>query len=500
MVTKSDKTGTVLIIEDEEHFRSYLENIVKRRFKFYSAGSWSEAKSLLFENSIDIVLVDLRLPEVSGKQIVEIINHEMGDRVNIIIITGYENDWEDQCALKCGVHSYFRKGAFKPDDLLDVMDECITSRDTLNMGGTLTFGEAFPRTQVWLETLGKLYEFTNELTSLDSLNDVIDTTIRAIKNITDCNRISVMLLNEDDEYLYIKRAIGLEEDIIKSTRIRIGENIAGKAFHDRKVISSKPRTRLYGHYFKYKMSGPFMSIPLIEVPNTRGSRPIGVINLTNKKGGKPFTEGEKHLLFHLAKSASIAIKNELRKKALQKASIDTLILLTNVLEAKDRYTQGHSIRVSEYACGIAGQLGFSEEALAEVRYGAQLHDIGKIEIPDYVLLKKGRLNSQEYGIMKRHPITSKRIVDHISFFDSIKGLFLHHHERFDGKGYPDGIKGRNIEIGARIITVADAYDAMTSDRPYRKAMSHKEAVSILKTERSSQFDPDCVDAFLDYLL
>jgi DNA-binding NtrC family response regulator len=128
MVTKSEKTGTVLIIEDEEHFRSYLENIVKRKFKFYSVGSWSEAKSLLFENSIDIVLVDLRLPEVSGKQIVEIINHEMGDQVNIIIITGYENDWEDQCALKCGVHSYFRKGAFKPDDLLDVMDECITSR------------------------------------------------------------------------------------------------------------------------------------------------------------------------------------------------------------------------------------------------------------------------------------------------------------------------------------------------------------------------------------
>jgi HD-GYP domain-containing protein (c-di-GMP phosphodiesterase class II) len=145
-------------------------------------------------------------------------------------------------------------------------------------------------------------------------------------------------------------------------------------------------------------------------------------------------------------------------------------------------------------------LGFSEDALAEVRYGAQLHDIGKIEIPDSVLLKKGSLTPREYGIMKRHPITSKHIVDHIAFFNNIKGLFLHHHERFDGRGYPDGIKGRDIEIGARIIAVADAYDAMTSDRPYRKAMSQNEAISVLQRERRYQFDPDCVECFLDYLL
>jgi response regulator RpfG family c-di-GMP phosphodiesterase len=499
MVVKTENMGTVLIIEDEEHFRSYLENIVKRKFRYYSAGSWSEAKSLLFENSIDIVLVDLRLPEVPGRQIVETINHEMGDRINVIVITGYENDWEDQCALKCGVHSYFRKGTFKPNDLLNVMDECIESRNVLNLGNTISSEEDYLPARSRIATLSKLYEFTNKLTSLDSLNDVIDTTIRTIQNITGCSRISVMLLADDDQYLYIKRAIGLEEDIIKSTRIRVGEHIAGKAFHAKKAISSKPRSHLYDRYFKYKMSGPFMSIPLIEVPNKRGTKPIGVINLTNKKGGKAFTEGEKHLLFHLANSASIAIKNELRKTALQKASIDTLILLTNVLEAKDTFTQGHSIRVSEYACAIAGRLGFSDEALSEVRYGAQLHDIGKIEIPDSVLLKRGSLTLSEYRIMKRHPITSKRIVDHIAFFDHIKGLFLHHHERFDGRGYPDGIKGRNIEIGARIIAVADAYDAMTSDRPYRKAMSQMEAVSILKREQGYQLDPDCVDAFLHYL-
>jgi response regulator RpfG family c-di-GMP phosphodiesterase len=474
MLTGTRKKGTVLIIEDEEHFRTYLESIVKRDYLYYSAGSWSSAKSFLYENDIDIVLVDLRLPGVSGKRIVETIYREFGERIQTIVITGYENDWEDQRALKCGVHSYFKKGAFRPEDLILVMDSCISFQNVVKSTSNSTYSGVGANSKTRLEKLEKLYDFTNKLTSLDNLNDVVDTVIKTIKNITGCMRISVMLLSDDDETLYIKKAIGIREDIIKSTRIRIGEKIAGKAFHDRKIISSSSKSHLRDKYFKYQHSGPFMSVPLNEVPFKRGKKP-------------------------LANSASIAIKNELRKKALEKASIDTLILLTNVIEARDKYTQGHSIRVSQYASEIAHRLGFSDDSISEVRYGAQLHDIGKIEIPDAVLLKKGSLTIIEYDIMKKHPITSKKIVDHIAFFDPIKGLFLHHHERFDGGGYPDGIKGRKIEIGARIIAVADAYDAMTSDRPYRKAMSKKVALNILHREKGKQFDPDFVDVFIDYL-
>jgi HD-GYP domain-containing protein (c-di-GMP phosphodiesterase class II) len=421
----------------------------------------------------------------------------MGDSIYVVVITGNDSDWEDQCALKSGVYSYLRKGAFSPGDLVRIIDECMESKYAYALEMSVPY-DLEKETHERLATLSMLYGFTNKLTSLNGLNDVIDTVIRTIKKTTGCSRISVMLLSDDGEYLYIRRAIGLNEDIIRSTRIKTGDKVAGKAFHDRKIISSRPKNRLYDHYFKYKQTGPFMSIPLIEVPFTKGAKPIGVINLTNRRSGETFREDEKHLLLHLAKSASIAIGNELRKLALEKSSIDTLVLLTNVLEAKDRYTKGHSIRVSEYSCEIAQRLGFSEKALMEIRYGAQLHDIGKIEIPDAVLLKRGTLTNGEYSLMKRHPVTSKNIVDHISFFNAIKGLFLHHHERFDGKGYPDGIRGRDIEIGARIIAVADAFDAMTSDRPYRKAMSRDEAIHILRDERGRQFDPLCVEALIDH--
>lgn len=476
----------VLIIEDEENFRTYLEHLVSKKYRAFSAGNWSEARSLLFENRVDVALVDLRLPGTSGREIAQTIRREFGNSIHIVIITGYEEEWNASQALMSGVHSFLRKGDFRPEELLSVIDNCTREEPD---PGPLTCRQPM---------LTKLADFTNRLVSMDSLNEVLHEVIKTIKDVTGCTRISVMLLSDDGNYLYIKKAIGIDQDIIKSTRIGIGEHISGKAFRDRRIISSGELNRFCNRYFQYRDRGPFMSIPLLEVPFSSGKKPIGVINLTNKTVGEAFTSQEKSLLIHIANAASIAVENALRKEALEKASIDTLILLSNVLEARDRYTQGHAVRVSSFSREIAGRLGFSDQELDEIKYGAQLHDIGKIQIPDAVLLKQGKLTREEYAIMKQHPVISMKLVDHIAFFQSIKGLFLHHHERYDGKGYPDGIGGGDIEIGARIIAVADAFDAMTSNRPYRSALSREVAIQVLRSEREKQFDPLCVDAFLEY--
>jgi HD-GYP domain-containing protein (c-di-GMP phosphodiesterase class II)/DNA-binding NarL/FixJ family response regulator len=480
------KRGSVLIIEDEEHFRTYLENIVKKDYHCFSAGSWSEARSLLFENSIDIVLIDLRLPGVSGKRIAWNLLTAFPYELILFIITGFEHEWDRTDALEHGIASYFIKGKFNPDDLLRHMNEATARKVEKRY------------TELSSSMLLKLYKFTNKLISLDSLNDVLDAVIEMLQSVTGCLRISIMLLSADSKYLYIKRAIGLDKEIVRSTKLKVGENVAGKAFSERQVITSD-LTRINRSLFSYSEKDPFMSIPLLEVPHRKGKKPIGVINLTNKSWGEGFSENEKRLLTYIANSASIAIKSELRNEALEKNAIDTLILLINVIEARDKYTRGHSIRVGEYAAEIARRFGFNDYEVKEILYAGQLHDIGKIEIPDSILLKKAKLTENEYKVIKRHPITSKRIVDHLSYFHSIKGLFLHHHERYDGNGYPDGIGDDNIEIGARILAVADAYDAMTSDRPYRNAMTHQQACEILRQERGKQFDPRCVDVFLEYI-
>lgn len=263
MLATMRRKGTVLVIEDEEHFQSFLKTIVQKEYTCLTAGSWSEARALLHENTVDIVLVDLRLPGLSGKQIIDTLNDEFGSRVKTIVITGYEKEWERSDALRSGVSAYLKKGDFTPLDLLGTMKR-IMNLSPAPPSGLPRF--ASDNTVLPSEKLSKIYDFTNKLISLDSLNNVVEAVIKMFKKFSSCTRISVMLLSDDGEYLYIKKAVGLNEEIISSTKIKVGENVAGRVFSNRRMISSDDYDVLTGEFSKQGGSGPFMSIPIIEIP------------------------------------------------------------------------------------------------------------------------------------------------------------------------------------------------------------------------------------------
>jgi putative nucleotidyltransferase with HDIG domain len=173
----------------------------------------------------------------------------------------------------------------------------------------------------------------------------------------------------------------------------------------------------------------------------------------------------------------------------------TLQALSNALDVRDSETEGHSRRVVEYMELIIGQLPVAPAHLATLRRGALLHDIGKIGVPDNVLRKPAALSDAEWVVMKRHPEHGARIISQIPFLQDVSRIVRHHHERWDGNGYPDGIAGEAIPLGARIFAVADSFDAMTSDRPYRHAMSVEDARGEVARCRGTQFDPEVADAF-----
>lgn len=166
------------------------------------------------------------------------------------------------------------------------------------------------------------------------------------------------------------------------------------------------------------------------------------------------------------------------------------------LEEKDSYTYGHSIRLAEYAVMLATEMGLSEEEIREAELSALLHDVGKIGIPDSVLLKPARLTRAEFEIMKTHPVRSERIVQKISSLQHLLPGIRHHHERWDGHGYPDGLKGEEIPLYARLILVVDTFDAMTSTRPYRLALDKEVAIQELRRCAGTQFDADMVEHFI----
>jgi HD-GYP domain-containing protein (c-di-GMP phosphodiesterase class II) len=183
----------------------------------------------------------------------------------------------------------------------------------------------------------------------------------------------------------------------------------------------------------------------------------------------------------------------------KKQFLATACTLVSLVDLRDSYTGGHSSRVGTYARAIGVRLGLPEKQLEQVVMAALLHDIGKIGVPDRVLLKIGALTEEEFGEIKKHPELGWMALKNMGDFKSLGLIVLHHHERMDGGGYPGGLKGSAIPLGSRIIAVADSYDALTTDRPYRKARTKQEAVDELLACVESQFDPRVLAAFLDSL-
>jgi putative nucleotidyltransferase with HDIG domain len=226
---------------------------------------------------------------------------------------------------------------------------------------------------------------------------------------------------------------------------------------------------------------------------------IGVLEVLNRIGEIPFNEKDLMLLENIANQAAYAIHNGQlfdRIRTLYKSIVE---LLANTMDSKDSYTHGHSRRVAEYSVSIAKIAGFDEKFIQDLEIAALLHDIGKIGIRDAILCKPGALTREEYEIIKDHPVISAKIIEPVDFLKDLSDTIRYHHEKYDGTGYPDGIKGEDIPVGARIIAVGDAFDAMTSDRPYRKGMDIELAIEELIKNKGTQFDPYFVDCFIKIL-
>lgn len=183
-------------------------------------------------------------------------------------------------------------------------------------------------------------------------------------------------------------------------------------------------------------------------------------------------------------------------RTLKKAHLDSVKVLVEAIDAKDPYTRGHSDRVRRMSLQIAVALGFNEERVEALEYGALLHDIGKIGIKDEILQKPGRLSPEEYQTIQEHPLIGVKIVEGIDFFKDKIPMIRNHHEHFDGKGYPDGLAGEAIPLEARIISIPDAFDAMASLRPHRGIMALKEILSEMEKHKGKQFDPNILEIFL----
>jgi putative nucleotidyltransferase with HDIG domain len=249
--------------------------------------------------------------------------------------------------------------------------------------------------------------------------------------------------------------------------------------------------RLFKKLPERKGLSSFLAVPLRIKDHV-----VGSVNVFSYRQNYRFSEGQAKLLVILADRAAQAIENARLYQNLRRTFRETIEGLVSALEAKDKYTSGHSRRVTEYALLVGRALRLNPEELEQVEWAGLLHDIGKIGIRLEALNKPGKISKEEHEMFKDHTTMGKQILEQIHFLRDIVPVVYLHHEWYNGTGYPSGMKGDQIPLGARILSIADSYDAMTSDRPYRKALEVKDALRELRRCAGTQFDPPLVEVFI----
>jgi putative nucleotidyltransferase with HDIG domain len=339
----------------------------------------------------------------------------------------------------------------------------------------------------------RLIAVGQRLNAMNDLKGVIAEVLRACGEVFALPNIAVLLYDERDGYLHFQAGSGTLASTTRS-RIALGQGVVGRAAQERRMNHVPDSAREADAYSLAVATRSQVAVPLMV-----SHKILGVLNAESPNRAA-FTGSDIAMLSALADQAARAVQNALLDREREEAQLAALTAVANSLDARDRYTAGHSRRVRDYSLIIARAMGsWGEEDLELLYRAAHLHDIGKIGVPDAVLQKPGRLTDEERVIMELHPVIGCEILQTVRFLQPTLPFIRYHHERWDGKGYPDGIQGTEIPLGARVIAVADTFDAMTSDRPYRQGMSTMRAYDAIKEGRGTQFDPAVAEVMLAVL-
>jgi HD-GYP domain-containing protein (c-di-GMP phosphodiesterase class II) len=299
--------------------------------------------------------------------------------------------------------------------------------------------------------------------------------------------------------LRIAASCGIPREVAEQVAVSLSDRISGRVFSTgRAVVLDDPVHQMPDLALGLEGKGASASLPLVSAPMGANGHKVGCINATDKPGGR-FSPTDLAELEFVAEAAGISLASLVARQDLERANYDTIRALALAVEAKDPYTHGHSLRVQAWASALGRELGLGEDQMHTLEYAAELHDIGKLAVPDRILRAERSLTNDEWTLVRQHPWRGVQMIQHIEFLKPALQIILYHHERMDGRGYPEGRSGEAIPLESRILAVVDSYDAMTSLRPYRPALSHEEASSELRRCSGTQFDADYVETFLGLL-
>ena len=375
--------------------------------------------------------------------------------------------------------------------LSNQIEEVVSSTETIVQKLAKTTPKNLATTERLIKSLETIYEVGNSISSIQTVDELLDQIAERLLNVfSDVQRVCILLKDKGKDFIpkFLKNRADVPSESFQISRSIIKKSVedevcvlANDAFEDERFSGAESIMTMNLR--------SVMCAPLVYKGDV-----LGLIYLDNREKPNCFDENDVALLSALANQSAVAIDNSRLYEDLQRAYHETILALLNTVEAKDPYTRGHSQRTSRYALGIAQEMKLSEEECKEIKTAAELHDIGKIGVRERIIDKESALSTIEFHSIQAHVLTGEGILKPIEYLSFVLPMVRNHHEHYDGSGYPDGLKGKKIPLGARILGVADAFDAMTTQRPYNKPMTFKKALQKCKTSKGKQFDPDIVDA------
>ncbi len=491
----------ILLVDDEPNIREALKEYLTAisHHQVVTAADGSEALEKLDQDGFDAAFLDLKMPGMTGVELLgRLRQHDQ--RMPVVIMTGYPSLDAAIDTMRQGASDFLIK-PFNLHQVKVTLERVV--REKLLVEENLRLSERL-RHQAEIERLNdELSRRIEEQTTIHRISEAVDilhTSEELYQGMADvachflgAGKAAVLLLDRSSDQLLIIAVHGFDPRLVGRSVGNLGQGVCGKVAAEGQPMVGKPGMDL-AQEDTLATAGESLCLPI----KIRGEI-FGVMMVAEKSGGRSFSGEDMFIASFLLQKTALSIENIALYESMVSNMRSTLGALVHAMEAKDPYTRQHSRRVTNLSVLTSQTMGLPLDQIESVRFAAYLHDIGKIGIKDYVLLKNSRLSQDEYEHIKQHPVIGESIIMDMDLTAQERAIIRHHHEKWDGNGYPDGLAGEDIPLLARIVAVADAYDAMTSDRPYRPTRLREEAVEELKRWAGRQFDPEVVVAFVEML-
>ena len=477
----------ILIVDDYPPTRQLINEALSQSgcYEISEAENGREALDKCGVDPFDLVISDVMMPGMGGMELLSRLR-ETSPETSVIMITAHPAMELTVSAMQKGAVDFLKK-PFNIDDLLYKVKIYLDEKAILE-------GDRPDENIHDVKIKNKTKELSVQGYIHDSFEDIegnqdhlFDKIVDLSLNVVDGEECALLLFDEDESDFHLK--------ILKSPNREVYEKRTIPALRKifREVVVKKEA--LMVHSSEY----PEIAPSLICAPLMIRNNVFGILCIRKKTHRELFDAKDLHYIVSLTKRASMNIENRLLYESIYNNALNTFKALVASVQVRDHYTEEHCTRVTNLAVKIAARMQCSEKEIESLKISGMLHDVGKIAIPDAVLLKPDRLTFEEFQIIKSHPDIGDQILNPILLFNRERNIIRHHHERWDGKGYPEGLSGTDIPMLSRILAVADSFDAMTNNRPYRQAMALDDAIREIENNRNTQFDGRIVDAFLEMI-